>query len=714
MADRFWQRLKGIFSPPLFKDDPIRSASARMVHVLVWVSIVGVVGFSMVVITSTPGPSWRILLTLLFMAFFLSALLPLWRREIRRASYIYVIALWLLTTLTFLGSNGVRSPGYVNMMNVVLVAGVLLGWREAASVMLVNCLIGLGSLWIEPTNGSFTNLIGFSMLPSSSFSIWAYYVFTFLGATILLRYAIGNIYQSLASANAELLERQRVEKELRHSREMLDLAQQVGGIGHYLVDLETGRMTWSPQLFRIHGFEPDAFEPDRDTVLRFIFPPDQAGFEEHIIYASQKDGFGEYECRIRKPDGSLRLVRFSTQALDAPAGGSPLLILGTVQDITDRKKSEQALRQREALLAAIVENIPLDLWVCDASGRYLLQTPISLALAGNLVGKQVEDLPFTPDLINNFKERHARALAGEVISEEVTYELLGEQRHVLSVHSPIIDDGEVLGFVGLNVDLTERKKTEEEIKGLNEQLEERVRLRTTELQTANRELEAFAYSVSHDLRAPLRAIQGFAHVLSEDYRDALPAEARHYLSRVQSNTLHMARLIDDLLELSRLARMEMRRREVDMGVLLEEAYTSLQSADASDLDVEIKVVDLPVVQGDPMLLRQVWANLLGNALKYTSKQPKARIEVGCTTSTSEYTFWVKDNGAGFDMAYAHKLFGVFQRLHRAEDYEGTGIGLANVKRIIQRHGGRVWAEGAVGLGASFYFTLPRVVNGDTD
>lgn len=250
----------------------------------------------------------------------------------------------------------------------------------------------------------------------------------------------------------------------------------------------------------------------------------------------------------------------------------------------------------------------------------------------------------------------------------------------------------------------ERRRAEQEILTLNAELEQRVRDRTAQLTAVNQELDAFAYSVSHDLRAPLRGIDGFSLALLEDYGDRLNEEGKHYLTRIRSGCVRMGRLIDDLLHLSRITRGEIVRKPIDLSALARQVVEELQHAEpgrkvAFSCDAEV------VASADPKLIRAVLDNLLGNAWKFTSRVKQATIAFGRCEIEGETVYFITDNGAGFDMQYANKLFGAFQRLHKTAEFEGSGIGLATVQRVIQRHGGRVWAQGEVGVGATFYFTL---------
>lgn len=259
------------------------------------------------------------------------------------------------------------------------------------------------------------------------------------------------------------------------------------------------------------------------------------------------------------------------------------------------------------------------------------------------------------------------------------------------------------GICLVATDLTEQKAAHDEVRRLNAGLEQQVLHRTAELEAANQELEAFTYAVAHDLRAPLRHIHGFSGLLQQDPESVLSADGRHSLDCIRKGALRMEKLLEDLLNLSRFGRQSLQRRDVDLKKLVRQVIDDL-APDLKDRQIVWKVDDLPVVNCDPALMKIVFANLLSNAVKFTRPRPTATIEVGQTTRQGEAVLFVRDNGAGFDMRHADKLFGVFQRLHRAEEFEGTGVGLATVHRILQKHGGRIWAEAAPDRGAVFYFT----------
>jgi PAS domain S-box-containing protein len=322
-----------------------------------------------------------------------------------------------------------------------------------------------------------------------------------------------------------------------------------------------------------------------------------------------------------------------------------------------------------------------------------------------IVGLTDHDL-FPIEMADDFRanDLHAAAIGRPVQVEETAPGEDGMHTYV-TVKFPLMDSaGKAYAVCGISTDITDRKRAEEQVRQLNSELERRVRERTAELEASTRELDAFAYSVSHDLRAPLRSLDGFSQALLEDYSDSVDEMGQHYLRRIQANATRMAQLIDDLLKLSHATRTELRREKVDLAELSREVFANLRDMEV-DREVEISIGADLVGTGDPRLVRLVLDNLLANAWKFTGGREHALIEVGSMKQDDQRVFYVRDNGAGFDMRYAAKLFDPFQRLHAATDFEGSGIGLAIVHRIVLRHGGRIWANSSPGEGATFFFTF---------
>ena len=377
-----------------------------------------------------------------------------------------------------------------------------------------------------------------------------------------------------------------------------------------------------------------------------------------------------------------------------------------------RQRSEERYR-------ALAESTPVGIWQIDADEQTVFVNPALLHLLGLddaafLEGRSPWDF-FAPESRDEARGQLSARLLGRTSTYEV--ELLhasGARRAVLVAGAAVMDAlGRFSGRIGSFLDITDRKLAQEELRRLNSELEQRVAARTAELKVAVDELEAFSSSVSHDLRAPLRSISGFSSALAEDFAAELPEEAQALLQRVRAGAKRMDELIQDLLDLSRLSRQPMSRLPVDLAVLAREIRDELMPA-TPDRTMTWQIADSIPVAGDPGLLRVVLQNLIGNALKFTAETADPQIEVGCEQTAADSICYVKDNGVGFDMRYADQLFTPFRRLHSSQRFEGTGIGLATVRRAVRRHGGQVWAESRVGEGATFRFSLPRITDRAAD
>jgi len=389
--------------------------------------------------------------------------------------------------------------------------------------------------------------------------------------------------------------------------------------------------------------------------------------------------------------------------------------LNTLRLREERLQADDARREQEAQVRLLMDTTEEGIYGVDTEGKCTFINRAGLEMLGykkpeDLIGKDLHSLIHhtLPDGTPYPKEKcrvRLATLSGSMAhsDDEVHWRADGSSFPIEYWSRPFKRDGRLIGTVVSFVDITERKNSEEELRHYRERLEQLVKLRTSELETANRELEAFSYSVSHDLRAPLRAVDGFARAIMEDYANLLDETGNDYLQRIRRGAQNMSVLIDDLLELSRISRAEIRRSAIDLTTLASQITEELA---ASDTGRQVKVNIEPdlVAEGDQRLIGVVLHNLLENAWKYTSKTPGGQIEFRSELRDGERVFFVRDNGAGFDDKYVDKLFGAFQRLHGAE-FPGTGIGLATVSRILQKHGGRIWAEGKPGEGATFYFVL---------
>ena len=510
-----------------------------------------------------------------------------------------------------------------------------------------------------------------------------------------------------------LLERKRAEKQNRF------LANLVASVSDAIiaVDLQQNIQSWNIGAEAMYGWKEDEVlgRPVKEILVTDFLEAKRELVTKQIM--EQGNWAGEV-VQLRR-DGT-RIPTLSSVALYKDSEGKPAGIVAVNRDITDRKQSEEEIRklnegleQRVAdrtaalshansLLQILLDHMPDQIYFKDAQSRFIRNSmsqakALGLSDPAEAVGKS--DFDFFPHAQQSFDKEQEIIRSGKPLVDEEERVVWpdGRETWVSTTKMPLLDQaGQIIGTFGISRDITDRKRAEIAL--------QKAKL---EMEAANKELEAFSYSVSHDLRAPLRSVDGFSQALLEDYGEMLPPDGRNFLERIRSSAQRMAELIDDLLNLSKVTRAAMKLVPVDLSQIAQGIAEELQNTHR-ERKVNFNITPNLKVRGDPNLLRIVLENLLNNAWKFTSKQEQAEIEVGSKSENGETFYFIRDNGAGFDMAYVGKLFGAFQRLHAMTEYSGTGIGLATVQRIINRHGGRIWAEGVVDQGATFFFTLPAL------
>ncbi|MET0263282.1 MAG: PAS domain S-box protein [Rariglobus sp.] len=563
----------------------------------------------------------------------------------------------------------------------------------------------------------------------------------------------GNVVGIVVAAQ-DITARREAEEALRFHEALLRETGHIAKVGGWSFEASTGVGYWTEEVARIHDLDPKG-QISMEVGLSFYrgdsLPRIQAAIKEAIENGTSYD----LELNLVTPLGNSKWVRTIGHPL--LENGKVVRVQGSFQDITERKLAERRLATQGAvsrvlassdsldeaaplILRAIAESEGWDfgaLWELDERAGVLRCRDTwhrpDVELSG-LVG-QTKELAFASGsgLPGRVWASGETLLSPDVAVDSnylrATIALQSGFRSALGF--PIYQGGQVtgvidflatearepdeklkqmFGLIGRQIGLfIQRRRAQDEVRVLNSELERRVLERTSQLESANKELEAFSYSVSHDLRAPLRAVDGFSQAFIEDYGATVPEEGRRYLDTIRKETQRMGDLIDDLLTFSRLSRAPLGRLPIDTDALVRSVVKDLLREHAGR-KIEFRIDPLLPCDGDMALMKQVWVNLISNALKYTGRKDETVIEIGSRLQGSEVVYSVKDNGAGFDMRYAHKLFGVFQRLHRAEDYKGTGVGLAIVQRIVHRHGGRVWAEGVVNQGATFFLSMNQDQN----
>lgn len=509
----------------------------------------------------------------------------------------------------------------------------------------------------------------------------------------------------------DIREREATRRALHENEERLRVALAGADAGAWEWDFDTGRAVWSDQLWRLYGLEPHSLEPTYEAWLGLIYAEDRQRVADEVARVAGERRELNIEFRVTDPDGSLRWVLVRGQP-EQDEDGRVRRYLGIALDINERKRIEQAVRESEGRFAFVLSASQIGHWEFDLASHKAHGSPEHYHILGYenpLESWTLEDfiahvVPEQRGVVGD-SIRGAIASGGNVNAECRIRRVDGEERWIWACGQLRRNEkGEFSRMAGIVQDITERKLAQARIQQLNAELERRVQERTADLKASNKELEAFAYSVSHDLRAPLRGIDGWSLALVEDYGAQLDEQAQEYLARVRSEAQRLGVLIDDLLQLSRITRDRLQPSVVDLSAVAGTVAGRLRES-YPDRRLAFLIAPGLTAVADARLLEIALTNLLDNAVKFTRPRAEARIEFSQSEDGGVPAFCVRDNGVGFDMAYAGKLFGAFQRLHRTSEFPGTGIGLATVQRIIRRHGGRVWAQAERDRGAAFFFTL---------
>jgi PAS domain S-box-containing protein len=488
-------------------------------------------------------------------------------------------------------------------------------------------------------------------------------------------------------------------REIQEKHELLQLSQHAAHIGVFEWNVKTNVHTWSPELEMMYGLEVGQFGKTLAAWELLVYPQDRKAAIALVSRALQTGQLVEGEWRILWPDGSIRWILGRFKCFK-DASGKPLRLMGVNIDITERKKTMEALQESEERFRYLVENVQdYAIFLLDPQGFVVTWNGGAQRLKGyseeEIKGKHFSLFYLPENRRECEQELNIAATEGHFSSEGWRLRKDGSRFWASVTITALRNNVGVLhGFTKLVRDITEHKKAEDKLRTL-----------ANDLASSNKELESFSYSVSHDLRAPLQTLKGFSRILFEGYSEKLGTEGQDFLRKIFTSTEKMSELIDALLSLSKISYQEISPRRISLSAIAQEVVNELRQAELIK-NIEVNVAENVVAYGDPHLLRIALSNLIGNACKFSSKNPGARIEFGEMQKEGKKLYYVHDTGAGFDMKFVDKLFEPFKRLHSAREFSGTGIGLATVRRVIEKHGGSIWAESEVGKGATFYFTLP--------
>ena len=813
--------LKGYLSPPVFEDQEQQHTASQL-----WTALLVMMAMTVIYLVSwlalAPDRSIRVLFALPLFPLFIGDLYLIRKGRLRLASGLVVWGIWVVLLLAAGASGGVLAPGYSGLLIAVLVAGIFLGrnWAlliASASVAAGGVLVVLDRLGYLQDVNQYIN----------STTMWlADTVFFFVSAS-LLQTATRRISDALHRAENELEERRKTEMKLREAeKQYRDLVEKVPAVIYVAEPGAEGNWAYvSPRIEALTGYTAQEWLADQYLWFSRIYPDDRESALENERIALKEGRQYQSEYRFSRKDGSIIWIRDESLNLPNESIGDASMVQGILLDVTRRKQAEEELQSNQSLLTAMIENIPFDFWANDINDRYILQNSISRRLAGNLLGKTVDDLEIPPELRQTYKEKHLRALGGETLREEVEFLKDGEKAFALNIHAPIWNNGAITGLIGMTIDTTEQHRAQEALRdaellyrtlveetsvviyrdaaeeggpsifvssqvenllgysvaeltedpffwqtlvhpddfsgalqtihevlttGENRTSEYRLRSKAGdwiwvrdesvavkdedgkllfvqgmylnitrqkqveaqrealigELESKNSELERFTYTVSHDLKAPLVTMSGFLGYLETDAMSGNVQRLRSDIQRILEANQKMQRLLNELLELSRIGRLMNAPETVPFQKIVEEALSRVEGR-LSTAKVQVIVdKDLPMVHGDHIRMVEVVQNLLDNAAKFMGGQSTPKVEIGAQENSGETVFFVRDNGIGIEPRFHQKVFDLFDKLNPG--IEGTGIGLALVKRIVELHGGRIWVESEPGKGSMFCFTLPGI------